>query len=439
GDRNWGYDPAALYAPSRAYGRPNDLRRLVDEAHGLGLSVFLDVIYNHLGPDGAYVAAFGPMFTDRHHTPWGGAMNLDDRDSDGVRAMFIDNALHWLREYHLDGLRLDATDTLIDSSPRHFLAQLSEAVAQLEGFRRFLIAEDARNINTLIRPRDAGGYGIDALWADDFHHQIRNITAGDAEGYYQDYDGSTMREVAETIRHGWYFDGRPSPTSGKIRGTPFEGVTHDQCVIAIQNHDQVGNRPAGNRLTTEIDPAEYRAISALLLFLPHLPLLFMGQEWAATTPFLFFTDHNEELGRLVTEGRRKEFAPFKGFGGEVPDPQDPATFEMSKLEWEEADRSPHRQVLALYRELLRLRPNLGGALECMALGDRAISVRRGRHHLVATLDPADDLPVPSGARITLHTEEPAFVPDGMPPQVRGDTVRFHRAGALICEDNGASL
>lgn len=431
GDRNWGYDPAALYAPSRAYGRPDELRSLVDAAHRAGLAVFLDVIYNHLGPDGAYIAAYAPMFTEKHHTPWGAAMNLDDKDSTGVRGLFIDNALHWLREYHLDGLRLDATDRLIDDSPTHFLAELSDAVSQLEGPRRFLVAEDARNVNTVVRSRTDGGYGLDAIWTDDFHHQIRNMTAGDRESYYADYDGSTMREVAETIRNGWYFDGRRSPTTHKPRGTSSKGIGHDQCVIAISNHDQVGNRPLGNRLSSDIEPEVYRAASALLLFLPHLPLLFMGQEWSADTPFLFFTDHNPELGKLVTEGRRKEFGLFSGFAAEVPDPQDPKTFEDSRLRWEEIERNPHKGTLALYHDLLALRRELGGALSCEAVSAKAIQVQRGRHMLVATFEPATALPLPEGFELLLHTEQQEYAPSAQPPDITDGLVRFDRAGALI--------
>ena len=431
GNRNWGYDPAALYAPARTYGRPDDLRRLVDEAHQMGLAVVLDVIYNHLGPDGAYVAALAPMFTERHHTPWGSAINLDDRESKGVRALFIDNALHWLREYHFDGLRLDATHALIDDGPRHFLAELVEAVHTLEGPRRHLIAEDPRNVNMIVRPPSAGGYGIDAIWTDDFHHQIRNMTAGDREGYYEDYDRSTMHQVADTVRNGWFFDGRPSPTTGKPRGTPAEGVTHDQCVICIQNHDQVGNRPDGRRLTDDVDAASYRAASALLLFIPHLPLLFMGQEWGASSPFLFFTDHNEELGKLVTEGRRKEFESFAGFGGDVPDPQDPDTFAQSRLRWEEVAEDAHAGLLQLYRRLLALRPALSGPLHCEALGDRALSVRRGKHHLLVSLDAATALPFSEDFEVVLHTEHGEFVSERQPPEIGDGTVQFRRAGAVI--------
>ena len=432
GSRNWGYDPASLYAPSRAYGRPDALRRLVDEAHQAGMAVFLDVIYNHLGPDGAYVAAFAPMFTDRHQTPWGSAINLDDRQSEGVRAFFIDNALHWLREYHIDGLRLDATHALIDDSDQHFLAELSEVVDGLEGRQRYLFAEDPRNINQVVRPRSQDGYGMDGIWTDDFHHQIRNMTAGDREAYYADYGESTMKQVADTIRNGWYFDGRPSPTTGKPRGTSAAGVRHDQCVVCIQNHDQVGNRPLGNRLTDEIDLATYRAATALLLFSPQLPLLFMGQEWAASSPFLFFTDHNEELGKLVTEGRRDEFKSFSGFqGAEVPDPQEQETFEQSRVRWEELEQASHATTHKLYQDLLALRRQLRGSLSVRALSEEAIVVMRGDHHLITTFSPATALPLPDGAEIVFDTEQADYCTDRQPLEVKDGVVQFSRAGALV--------
>ena len=430
GRRGWGYDPAALFAPSRAYGSPNALRRLVDEAHGVGLAVFLDVIYNHLGPDGAYVAAIAPMFTERHHTPWGKAINLDDKGSVGVRSLLIDNALHWLREYHFDGLRLDATHALIDASKQHFLAELAEAVERIDGPRRYLVAEDPRNINRIVLPRAQGGYGMDAVWTDDFHHQVRNMTAGDIDGYYADYASSSAHELARSIEQGWYFDGRRSPTTGKPRGTDPSGISLYQCVICIQNHDQVGNRPLGNRLTEDIDLATYRAATALLLFSPELPLLFMGQEWAASSPFQFFSDHNEELGRLVTEGRRKEFESFPGFEGQVPDPQDAATFEASRLQWHEVERETHALTLNLYRDLLRARRDLDALTAVVALSDSSVSVTRGRRKLLCALRP-DIVRLPVDAEIVLHTEQEVYASDPHPPEVEAGHVRFLRPGAMI--------
>ena len=435
GDRNWGYDPAALWAPSRAYGRPDDLRQFVDEAHRLGLAVFLDVIYNHLGPDGAYAAAFMPVFTQKHATPWGQAVNLDDAGSAGVRAFFVANALHWLREYHLDGLRLDATHALADDSDPHFLAELADAVAALPGPARVLVAEDERNLDRLLLPRPEG-YGLDAVWADDLHHQVRNALAGDAAGYYADFAGTTAADLATTLRQGWFFDGRPKPTTGEPRGTSTKRIRPEQCVVCIQNHDQIGNRPTGDRLTESVTPAEYRAASALLLLAPELPLLFMGQEWAASAPFQFFTDHNAELGPLVSAGRAAEFKDFLDGGVEVPDPQDEATFRRSRLDWDERERPGHAHTLALYRALLALRPTLDGPVEAEALADRALRLRRGAHTVTVAFGPAD-VPAPSGAEVVLHTEQPAFAPDPEPPALAEGRVRFARAGAVVLRQPGA--
>lgn len=435
GTRNWGYDPAAFFAPAAAYGSPDALRTLVDAAHAEGMAVFLDVIYNHFGPDGAYAAAYGPYFTDKHHTPWGGAINLDDAGSEGVRRFFVENALHWLREYRMDGLRLDATFALYDDGPTHFLAELSAAVDRLShatGHRRYLVAEDHRNLARVYRSRDEGGYGLDAGWIDDFHHQMRNLTAGDDDGYFSDFAGTTAHDVAQTLRQGWFFHGQHSDYFDEERGTDPSALRLDQFVFYIQNHDQVGNRPQGDRLTQEVGLPLYRAASALLLFAPQLPLLFMGQEWAATTPFLFFTDHNEELGRRVREGRREEFADFAGFAGDVPDPQAETTFARSTLDWDEAAQPAHAGVHALYRALLVLRPELARAPFAVTVhDDYGLTLQRGDHHLLVALAPGRTLPLPSGSTVALDTEDATFAPDGQPPSVGGNAVTFARPGALL--------
>ncbi|MBL8023844.1 MAG: malto-oligosyltrehalose trehalohydrolase [Elusimicrobia bacterium] len=363
GDRNWGYDGVSLFAPSRAYGRPEDLRRLVDTAHGLGLSLFLDVVYNHLGPDGNYLGAYSPhYFTERHKSSWGAGVNLDGPESGPVRRFFSENALRWIEEYHIDGLRLDATHALMDDSPTHFLTELTETVEKRFPDRQvYLVAEDHRNLNDMVRPRTEGGWGLDAVWADDLHHQVRVHLAGDRDGYYADFSG-TINDIAETVRHGWFFCGQHSKHLGEPRGTA--PVSPERCVVCIQNHDQVGNRALGDRLNHGIDPAAYRAATALLLTAPEIPLLFMGQEFASSSPFLYFTDHNEELGRLVTQGRREEFKSFKAFAdpairNNIPDPQALATFEKSRLIWEERNRSPHREMESFYRALLVFRQQSG--------------------------------------------------------------------------------
>lgn len=433
---NWGYDHAALYAPSRIYGRPDDLRRLIDEAHAMGMAVFLDVIYNHLGPDGAYVAAFAPMFTDKHHTPWGNAINLDDEHSEGVRGFFIDNARHWLSEYHVDGLRLDATHALVDDSEVHFLKELAIAVGAIaEGPRRFLIAEDSRNLNHIIRSRKDGGYGIDGVWTDDFHHQVRHMTAGDSEGYYADFVGMGAKELSATIEKGWFYEGQVSEHTGKRRGSDASVIRPDQCVVCIQNHDQVGNRPRGNRLHHEISLPVFRAATALLLFAPELPLIFMGQEWAASTPFQFFTDHDDELGRLVTEGRKKEFERFSGFQGEVPDPQDPYTFERSRLNWGELNEEEHNGTFNLYRDLLTIRKIVSGAAEALPQGVSGLEVRRGSYVLLVSLGEDAVFPTPPRSSIVLHTEERRYAGDCAAPRrtEEGGVQRIHfsRAGAVL--------
>jgi maltooligosyltrehalose trehalohydrolase len=440
GERNWGYDPAAFFAPDPAYGRPDDLRRLVDAAHEKGLAVFLDVIYNHFGPDGAYAAAFAPFFTDKHETPWGQAVNLDDEHSAGVRHFFIHNALRWLGEYRFDGLRLDATNALVDDSEPHFLEELAASVNDaFPGRKRYLIAEDERNERRLLEPRgSSSGYGLDGVWADDFHHQMRNLTAGDELNYFADFANTTASDLAETLRQGWYYTGQHAVHFGAERGTPTDGLAPEHFVLCIQNHDQVGNRPAGARLTEDISMPLYRAATAVLLFAPELPLLFMGQEWAASTPFQFFTDHNDELGRLVTEGRQEEFAEFAELADEVPDPQTEATFRRSELKWDERAEQPHAGTLAFYRALLHLRRKLpaagsdGKGFSVEAHGDHGLVLRRGDYVLAAALSNGVTLPMPEDAEAVLHSEEAAHTTSGRSLQFTGGgRVRFERPGALV--------
>ena len=314
GARNWGYDGAALFAPSERYGHPDDLRALIDRAHALGLAVLLDVVYNHLGPDGAYVAAWMPtIFTDRHASPWGRGINLDGPGCAHVRRLICDNALHWLIEYHLDGLRIDATHALADDSPEHILAQLARELAAHVGHRHVhLIAEDDRNLDTLLHPLEQGGYGMTGVWADDFHHAVRRHLAGDHEAWFADFRGSTD-EIAAAVRDGWVFTGQHASHYDGPRGTSPAGVPVEASVICLQNHDQVGNRAHGDRLHHQVGEAAWLAATTLLLMAPETPMLFMGQEWAASSPFLFFTDHEATLGELVVEGRRREFVRFSTF------------------------------------------------------------------------------------------------------------------------------
>jgi maltooligosyltrehalose trehalohydrolase len=310
GLRNWGYDGVALFAPAHIYGTPDDLRRLVNTAHQLGLSVHLDVVYNHLGPDGAYLPAFSPfVFSGRHHSPWGAGLNFDGPHSDMVRRFFIENALHWIHDYHFDGLRLDATNAIADDSPKHFLAELTEAVENsMQGARRKveIIAEDERNLSTMAMPREAGGWGLDAIWADDFHHQVHRCLTGETEGYYADFSGS-MDDIAATVQQGWFYCGQYAASFGKPRGTDPSPLPISAFVVCLQNHDQIGNRALGERLNHLIDLPSYCAASVLLLLAPEIPLLFMGQEWASSSPFQYFTDHNPELGRKGDAGNSRVF------------------------------------------------------------------------------------------------------------------------------------
>jgi maltooligosyltrehalose trehalohydrolase len=355
GDRNWGYDGVMPYAPSRAYGTPDDLRAFVDAAHGHGIAVILDVVYNHLGPDGNYLGVFdeGYYAEPRRETPWGAAF---DYAAPAVRDFFLENALYWMRDFHIDGFRLDATHAIVDPSPRHLLAEIAETV-QTEG--GFVIAEDERNDVSVLSPRENGGWGFDAVWADDFHHIVRVLLTGEDEGYYRQFAGRTG-ELSQTLRHGWYYRGQTEPITGEARGTSSDGVAPQKFVYCITNHDQVGNRAFGERLNHGISAAAYRAASALLCLVPQTPMLFMGQEWSASTPFQFFTDHNGELGEAITTGRRREFANFSAFRdpavrATIPDPQADETFLNSKLDWNELHTAEAGAMLLLYCECLRLR------------------------------------------------------------------------------------
>ena len=389
GVRNWGYDGVDLFAPARCYGTPDDLRRLVDTAHHLGLAVFLDVVYNHLGPEGNYLPTYSRHYlSDTHQNPWGQGLNFDGPKSSMVRQFMIENALHWVHEYHVDGLRLDATHAIVDDDPRHFVAQLTARVKEAAGRPVYLIAEDHRNLSHMIRPEGEGGWGLDGVWADDFHHKVRVALAGDNEGYYRDYTGS-MPNLARTLNRGWHFTGQFSEYLQENRGTDPTGIPPRRFVFCIQNHDQIGNRAWGERLHHQIDLPAYRAASVLLLCAPATPLLFMGQEWAATTPFLYFTDHPEELGRLVTSGRRNEFRHFAAFSDpiardRIPDPQAEATFASSRLDWTEAEQEPHAAIRRLYQRLLALRRS-EPAIRCerfaaFALTETTLLIRQDAEH-----------------------------------------------------------
>ena len=354
---NWGYDGVFLYAPTRAYGEPDDLRALVDAAHARGISVILDAVYNHLGPDGAYLGAYTKnYFNPKHKTPWGDALNFDGPMNAPVREYFLGNPIYWMEEFHIDGFRLDAIHAIVDDTDHHVLCDIAAAIHERGGF---VFAEDDRNAALLATPQAEGGTGLDGLWADDFHHEVRVALTGEQESYLKDFTGSA-EDLAETLANGWFYRGQESRNHGKARGTPCDQLPPHAFCYCISNHDQVGNRAFGERLSVACSREGYRAASALLCLAPYTPLIFQGQEWAASTPFLYFTDHNEELGRLVTEGRRKEFAGFAAFAhgestSKIPDPQAESTFNASKLKWDEANGGVHAQTRLLYKEALRLR------------------------------------------------------------------------------------
>lgn len=357
GSRNWGYDGVLIYAPERCYGTPDDLRYLVDRAHAHGIAVILDVVYNHFGPDGNYMSTYSPhYFNERHHTPWGNAFNFDGDMAKPVRAFFLNNPAYWMQDFHVDGFRFDATHQIPDDTTPHILQELAAEVHRLGGYA---IAEDERNEALVIKAVSTGGHGFDGVWADDFHHSARKTQTKETHSYLQDFQGGTQ-ELVSILQHGWLYRGQSSKFMGKPRGTPCQELPPERFVHCISNHDQVGNRAFGERLNHIITPEAYRALSVLICMSPYTPMLFMGQEWSAGSPFLFFTEHEVELGRKITEGRRKEFAFFPEFADEklrekIPDPQASATFERSKLNWKERERSFHAQTLNLYRDCLRLR------------------------------------------------------------------------------------
>ncbi len=412
GERGWGYDGAAIYAPHPTYGPPDTLKALIQHAHDLGLAVLLDVVYNHLGPDGNYLGAFGPYFTDRVKTPWGDAINFDGEDSDDVRAFFIDNALMWMRDYHFDGLRLDAVHAIFDQSATHILEQLAERVAELSALanrKYLLIAESDFNTPRLAQSPTIGGYGLDAHWEDDFHHALHSFLTGEQEGYHADF--GSLAQVAKSLEQAYVFDGQYSNFRRRSHGRPPRGLAPSQIVVFAQNHDQTGNRALGERLSHLLEPAVLKATAALVLLSPFVPMLFQGEEWGADTPFLFFTDHHEELGRLVTEGRRREFSAWDWTGKEVPDPQAPETFHRSKLRWSEIDDPAHREILEWHRSLLALRRTIPAGTPVEVAFDEAsrwLTLQRG--NVLATFnftDRAQTIPLPAGSwKPALATAEP---------------------------------
>ena len=444
GHHGWGYDGVNLFAPHAPYGTPDELRSLVAAAHRIGLAVILDVVYNHLGPEGNHLASFGPYFTDAHHTPWGPAVNLDGPGSDEVRAFVIDNARQWLRDYHFDGLRLDAVHELRDDSAVHLLEALALAVDDLgeeTGRRRVLIAESDRNDPRLVADRP-GGLGLAAVWADDLHHALHVALSGERDGYYADFDG--LADVPRALRHGWAYDGRYSTVRQRTIGRPVHDfpLGHrpaDRLVTALDNHDQVGNRADGARTHQQVGVDLALVGATLALTAPTVPLLFQGEEWAASSPFLFFADHTDpDMVAAVRAGRFEEFAAFGWDASAVADPEDPASFARSKLVWSERAEPDHARTLAAYRALLALRrtePALHSGLFVDDVSvDRetaTIIVRRGDIIIAANLGPN---PVLAAAPVTGLL----FATSGHPPVDRGG-VTIPPASAAVLRVGGSTL
>ena len=359
GKQGWGYDSVALFATHEPYGGPDGFKRFVDACHQHGLSVILDVVYNHFGPVGNYTTKFGPYLNADRKTPWGSAVNLDGEGSDEVRRFFVDNALMWLRDYHCDGLRFDAVHAFIDLSSVHFMEQLSTETERLGatlGKEFHLIAESDLNDPRIVRPREANGYGMDSQWSDDFHHALFALLYSPKEGesgYYDDF--GSLSDLHKALKHAYVYDGQYSAFRKRRHGRPTDGLSAHHFVHFDQNHDQVGNRGWGERLEHLVGLDAAKVSIGLLLTAPYMPMLFMGEEWATSSPFLYFADHeDEEMRRKVAEGRKKEFAAF-GFSEDIPDPEDQKTYEMSKLKWEEQQEGKHAEMLSWVKKLIKLR------------------------------------------------------------------------------------
>ena len=399
---NWGYDGVQLWAPYHVYGTPESLKRLVDRAHAIGIGVILDVVYNHLGPDGNYLKKFSAhYFSKRYETDWGEALNFDGEQSAGTRDFVIGNALYWMREFHLDGLRLDATQSIFDASSLHIVAELIERARAAATPRNIIVvAENEPQRGEQLLPKERGGYGLDAMWNDDFHHSARVALTGSRDGYFHDYTGRAQ-ELLSATKYGFLYQGQYYPWQKQRRGSPLRGQPAWSCIHFIQNHDQVGNTFVGDRLHHGCAPDRYRAITALFLLGPQTPMLFMGQEFASSRRFKFFADHNPQLQTLVHAGRREFLRQFVGYSSDaaqavIPAPGADASFNESKLDWSEA--TTHAESLKLHTDLLRLRredpvisQQLGTSIDGATLGEHAFVLRwfddvHGDRLLVVNLD-----------------------------------------------------
>jgi maltooligosyltrehalose trehalohydrolase len=424
GDNGWGYDGVALFAVHEPYGGPDGLKRFVDAAHGKGLAVLLDVVYNHFGPSGNYTGKFGPYVIDAHHTPWGGAVNLEDSGSRDVRRFFIDNAIMWLRDFHIDGLRLDAVHAFVDRSAIHFMEQLSAEIESLEaslGRPLVLIAESDLNDPRFVTPREAGGYGMHAQWSDDFHHALFTVLCpGERQGYYTDF--GTLEQLAKSLEHTFIYDGIYSPYRKRIHGRPAGALSQHRFLGYIQDHDQVGNRAIGERISHIAGIERAKIAAALVLTSPFVPMIFQGEEWGASTPFPFFAAHSDpELALAVSAGRKREFAAFGWDPATIPDPESAATFESAKLKWNETATALHAELLEWHRELIRLRratPSLNDGdpgNTRVTFDEQAmwLNMQRGAITVICNLGPGDQaFDTPCGAKILLALRAKGEIADG---------------------------
>lgn len=434
GERGWGYDGVDLFAPHHGYGDPDSLKRFVDACHASGMAVILDVVYNHLGPAGNYLDTFGPYFTSRYSTPWGPAVNFDGPDSYEVRRFVADNVLLWLRDYRFDGLRIDAVHAILDMSAVNILEQVAAEVSELEatsGRTKFLIAESDLNDPRVVTERDANGYGIDAQWSDDFHHSLHALATGDQAGYYADF--GSVGDLAKALTSAFVYDWRYSPFRARMHGRAPRGLPGHRFLAYMQDHDQVGNRARGERSSELMSPGLLKVAAALVIMSPFVPMLFMGEEWGARTPFQYFTSHpGEALGRAVSEGRRAEFAAFGWDTADVPDPQDPETFARSKLDWAELNHDSHCRILEWHRSLIELRRSepdlndfdLAGVSVAHSDEDRWLVLRRGS--IVVACNFSQDpqmVPGPGSVEVLLASDE-----GGEQAAMAGESVLIYRTG-----------
>ena len=448
GAHGWGYDGVGLFAPQWSYGGVEGLKGLVDACHRRGVAVILDVVYNHLGPAGNNLHRLGPYFTSSHHTPWGDAINFDGPGSAEVRQFMIDNALHWILDHHLDGLRLDAVHAIIDESPVHVLQDIAFAVHEAGaevGRTTWVIAESDLNDPQLVVAIADGGYGLDAAWSDDFHHALHVAITGERIGYYADFTG--LDDLATAIREVFVYSGQYSPSRRRMHGHPVGDVDRRRFVGFSQNHDQVGNRAFGERLAHLVGIGRQEIVAALVITAPFVPMLFQGEEWGATAPFLYFTDHQDpELAEAVRVGRSAEFADLvggndRGDGLAIPDPQDPDTVAGSVLDWDEATRGDHARLLEWYRRLISLRRERadlddGAPSHTVVACDAAagwLTVTRGAIVVAVNLGQAQTVPVGSDGRVLMTNDLHAAL-DAAGVRLAADTVAIVATVAVVAAD-----